>query len=95
MTSILCFTVLLCMQLTDELEEQLSSEALASQLTGKALHIQLKGLNGLINSGLFGPPAEQPGHAHHPPKLSLFIKYGRINLEKQLPPPTAPTQAPE
>lgn len=78
------------LQLTADLEDQLSSESLASHLTTKALHIQLKGLNGLINSGLFGPNPEQPGHQHHPPKLSLYIKYGRIHLEKQLPPPTAP-----
>jgi hypothetical protein len=79
------------LQLTADLEDQLSSESLASHLTSKALHIQLKGLNGLINSGLFGPNPEQPGHQHHPPKLSLYIKYGRIHLEKQLPPPTAPS----
>lgn len=72
-----------------ELDCQLSSDSLASTYSSKALHIQLKGLNGLAASGLFGGA----GGKSEQQQLSLFIKYGRVMLEKQLPPPAPPVGA--
>lgn len=86
-----CLTV----QVTAELEAQLSSDALASTYSSKALHIQLKGLNGLAASGLFGGSGDEASHHHQQQQLCLFIKYGRIMLEKQLPPPVLPSNVTE
>lgn len=68
-----------------DLEAQLNSDLLAASCSSKALHIQVKGLNGLAASGLFAGSRGKAGHQ----QLSLFIKYGRALLEKSLPPPTA------
>jgi hypothetical protein len=77
--------------MTAELDAQLSSDALASAYSSKALHIQLKGLNGLAASGLFGGSGDKADHQ----QLSLFIKYGRVMLEKPLPPPVLPSNLTE
>ena len=71
------------MQLTEEVNNQLEVDHIATSLAGKALHVQLKGLNGLRASGLLGSSRE--GEAV-PTGLSLFIKYGRLMMEKPLPP---------
>jgi hypothetical protein len=79
--------------MTCALEAQLSAEALAATYTSRALHIQLKGLNGLAASGLFGgkdKPFEHVLHIQQQQHLSLFIKYGRVILEKRLPPQVSP-----
>lgn len=78
--------------MTCDLEAQLNAEALATTYSSRALHIQLKGLNGLAASGLFGDSTDKPfEHGLHQQQqhLSLFIKYGRVILEKRLPPPVS------
>lgn len=56
-------------------------EQITTSLAGKALHVQLKGLNGLGASGLF----RKSNTGTTPIRLSLFIKYGRLTMEKHLP----------
>lgn len=74
----------------------MSSEQLAASLSAKALKIQIQGINGLAGSGLFQQqqqqqhsqqPSSQPRPSSPPQQqqqLSLFIKYGRMLLEKPL-----------
>jgi hypothetical protein len=66
--------------MTSQLEAQLNSDTLASLYGSKALQITVKGVNGLAASGLFGSGG---GKAE---QLSLYIKYGRVLLEKPLTP---------
>jgi hypothetical protein len=71
------------MQLVADLEAQLDSDALAAALMRTALRVQLTGLNGLAASGLFNDSSSSKG-------LSLCFKFGRVLLEKRLPPVTLP-----
>lgn len=66
--------------MTSDLEAQLNSDTLASFYGNKALQITVKGVNGLAASGLFGSGG---GKAE---QLSLYIKFGRMLLEKPLTP---------
>jgi hypothetical protein len=76
----LCCCHLSRLQLTSELEAQLSSDTLAALYGSKALQITVKGFNGLAASGLFGSGGGQAE------QLSLYIKFGRVLLEKPLTP---------
>jgi hypothetical protein len=84
-------------QLLGELDGQMDNERIAKAVSSKALRVQLRGINGLLASGLIkgaaAAAAEQlqaaAGKAsakQRPSKgLSLFIKYGRLTMEKPLP----------
>jgi hypothetical protein len=78
----------------------MDNERIAKALASKALRVQLRGINGLLASGLIkgaastaAAAAEQlqagAGRAaakQRPSKgLSLFLKYGRLTMEKPLP----------
>lgn len=69
------------LQALAELEMQSDSERITKHLASKALHVQLKGINGLKSSGLLS--REVRGQAG--PSLSLLIKFGRCVVEKPLP----------
>lgn len=82
--------------MVSELEGQMDSDHIAQLLSSKALRVQLKGINGLQASGLMNNVRSQaaasrqqqlgPGKRGTPAKgLSLFIKFGRLTMEKPLP----------
>jgi hypothetical protein len=90
--------LVLCLQLVGELDSLMDNDRIAKALASKALHVQLRGINGLLASGLIkgatataAAAAEQAGAGkaagkQRPSKgLSLFIKYGRLTMEKPLP----------
>jgi hypothetical protein len=78
----------------------MDNDRIAKALAGKALRVQLRGINGLLASGLIKGAASTAATAadqvqavagkapakQRPSKgLSLFIKYGRLTMEKPLP----------
>lgn len=75
------------LQFMSDLEAQVDADSLAAAYGSKALHLQLRGFNGLAASGLFGSSSSKAGSEQQQQQgLSLFIKYGRVVLEKPLPP---------
>jgi hypothetical protein len=88
-------------QLVGELAGQMDNDRIAKALAGKAVRVQLRGINGLLASGLIKGAAPTAAAAaadqvqagagkaaakQRPSKgLSLFIKYGRLTMEKPLP----------
>lgn len=80
-----------CAQVLGELHARLDPEAVAAAYGAKALHVQLRGLNGLAASGLFdltssGGAASSSGKdGRRQQGLCLCVKYGKVLLEKPLP----------
>ncbi|WIA20979.1 hypothetical protein OEZ85_005316 [Tetradesmus obliquus] len=86
--------------LAGELDGLMDNDRIAKALASKALRVQLHGINGLLASGLIKGAAATAAAAaaqlqagagksaakQRPSKgLSLFIKYGRLTMEKPLP----------
>lgn len=73
----------------------MDSDAIAKMLADRSLHIQLKGINGLLASGLINDSTtaaaqQQQGKQRRPMSasakgLSLFVKFGHMTVEKPLP----------
>lgn len=88
------------LQLVGELDGLMDNDRIAKALASKALRVQLHGINGLLASGLIKGAAATAAAAaeqlqagagksaakQRPSKgLLLFIKYGRLTMEKPLP----------
>lgn len=65
-------------QVCADVEAEADADHIASSFAGKALRVQLKGINGLRASGLLTSRVAPKG-------LSLLIKVGRCLVEKPLP----------